>query len=361
MRDWLIWKLIRVVVCIGMTATQGAQACCAVAAQGVPIVNADQTAIIWWDKANQMEHFIRKASFRGGGASIGFLVPTPSRPQLEESGNEAFRDLANITAPKASGGGGFPFGCSVAAPSNRMAGVRVVEEKSVAGFDAVVLAADSGKELIEWLRQRDYAFTPEAAAWAQPYLTAGWHITAMKVTKDKEARAKSEVSAAALRISFKTDRPIFPYREPDSRDGAARLGVGHRLLRIYFVAESRYEGRFSPEQRWTGKTRYSQPLQRDQRTDLLRHLKLPESTAPSQAWLTEFEDAWPYGKAPGDVYFSPSEDQGKLARDLSAAGKSFDPTLVIVIAGFIARPLFRRKKAAPRDGIRLLRGEFNQP
>ncbi|MES2997266.1 MAG: DUF2330 domain-containing protein [Verrucomicrobiota bacterium] len=198
----------------------------------------------------------------------------------------------------------------MAALANSLARVRVIEEKTVAGFDAVVLAADSGKELIAWLRQRDYAFTPEAAAWAQPYLEAGWHITAMKVTKDKEARSKSEVSAAALRISFKTERPIFPYREPDSRGDAAELGIRHRLLRIYFVAESRYEGRFSPGHRWAGKTRYSQPLGKDQRAELLRHLDMPESSGPSQAWLTEFEHDWPYGKAPGDVYFSPSSDQG---------------------------------------------------
>ena len=211
---------------LAFAITNNAQACCAVAAAGVPVVNADQTVIIWWDKANQMEHFIRKASFRGGGESIGFLVPTPSRPQLEESGNEAFRHLAEITAPKVSSGGGFPIGCSVASPPPQSRGVRLIEEKTVAGFDAVVLAADSGKELVEWLRQRDYVFTPEAAAWAQPYLTDGWHITAMKVTKDREARLKSEVSASALRISFKTDRPIFPYREPDSRIDAARLGAG---------------------------------------------------------------------------------------------------------------------------------------
>ena len=342
-----MWKCLRsvIIVCLVLSAAKNAHGCCAVAAEGVPVVNADQTVIIWWDKANQMQHFIRKASFRGGGKSIGFLVPTPSRPQLEESGNEAFHDLSAITAPKAAMGGSFPLGCAVASPSNRVGGVRVVEEKTVAGFDAVVLAADSGKELIEWLRQRDYAFTQETAAWAQPYLTNGWHISAMKVTKDQDARAKSEVSASALRISFKTDRPIFPYREPDSRSDAARLGISHRLLRIYFVAESRYEGRFSPERQWSGKTRYSQPLQKDQRSNLLRHLNLPDSTGPSQAWLTEFEDSWPYGRAPGDVTFSPSTDQSKLTRDLSAAGQSFDPTLAMVIGASLARPFLRRRKA----------------
>ncbi len=324
---------------LAIAITHSAHGCCALAAAGVPVVNADQTVIIWWDKASQTEHFIRKASFRGGGESIGFLVPTPSRPQLEESGNEAFRHLSEITAPKASSGGGFPIGCSVASRPSQSRGVRLIEEKTVAGFDAVVLAADSGKELVEWLRQRDYAFTPEAAAWAQPYLTDGWHITAMKVTKDREARLKSEVSAAALRISFKTDRPIFPYREPDSRNDAARLGVGHRLLRIYLVAESRYEGRFSSAGRWSGRTRYSQPLRGGHRTELLRHLDLPESTGPSEAWLTEFEDSWPYGKAPGDVIFTPSADQEKMTRDLSSVGKSVDPTLALAIGLFLVRPL----------------------
>ena len=93
MRKCFRCRLIPIVVCLVFAATDSAQACCAVAAGGVPVVNADQTVIIWWDKANRMEHFIRKASFRGGGESIGFLVPTPSRPQLEESGNASVSSI----------------------------------------------------------------------------------------------------------------------------------------------------------------------------------------------------------------------------------------------------------------------------
>src|SRR6478752_6583311 len=40
MRKCHFWQWVRVIVCIGMTANQGAQACCAVAAQGIPVVNA---------------------------------------------------------------------------------------------------------------------------------------------------------------------------------------------------------------------------------------------------------------------------------------------------------------------------------
>lgn len=322
-----------------LAVTRIADACCAVSTRGVPVVNADQTVILVWDKEHHTEHFIRKASFRSEGDSVGFIVPTPSRPQLEESGNAAFPYLAQITAPK-DGSKGFelPIGCAADPKTSYGRSVRVVEEKTVAGYHAVVLAADSGKALVEWLKEHGYAYTPEAAAWAQPYLEKRWYMTAMKIAKD----GGPEVAASALRITFQTEHPLFPYREPDSRQDAARLNVQDRLLRIYFVAESRYEGRFPSGQLWGGKPRWSQPLQADQRSQLLRHLGLAESTGPSKFWLTEFEDHWPYGKAPGDVYFSPSADQHRLARLKPAI---FDPTLAIAVGFVVARPLFRGKRA----------------
>jgi hypothetical protein len=306
------------------------------------VVNADQTVILLWDRERQTEHFIRKASFRSEGDSVGFIVPTPSRPQLEESGNAAFPYLAEITAPKKPTQVGLPLSCSAEPKTSYGRGVQVVEEKTVAGYHAVVLAADSGKALVTWLQEHGYAYTPEAAAWAQPYLEKHWYMTAMKIAKEEERRATSAVAASALRITFQTERPLFPYREPDSRHDAAQLDVRDRLLRIYFVAESRYEGRFPSGQAWEGKPRWSQPLQENQRSQLLHHLGLPERTGPSRFWLTEFEDHWPYGKAPGDVYFSASTDQRKLARTKPVI---FDPMLAIAVGLVLSRPLLRRQAA----------------
>ena len=317
-----------------------AVACCPVSARGVPVVNADQTVILLWDREHQTEHFIRKASFCSEGDSVGFLVPTPSRPQLEESGNAAFPYLAEITRPKKSADVGLPMGCAAEPKGYFGRGVEVVEEKTVAGYHAVVLAADSGKALVAWLQEHGYAYTPEAAAWAQPYLEKRWFMTAMKIAKDGNDRAMPGVSASALRITFQTEHPLFPYREPDSRQDAAKLNVKDRLLRIYFVAESRYEGRFPSGQAWEGKPRWSQPLQKEQRAQLLHHLGLPETTGPSKFWLTEFDDHWPYGQAPGDVYFSAAADQRRLTR---TQRMTFDPTLAIAIGLVLARPLFRRK------------------
>ncbi len=311
--------------------------------RGNAVVNADQKVILLWDQANQTQHFIRQANFRAEGESVGFLVPTPTRPQLEESGNDAFPYLASITAPKEPMNFRIPIGCSVV--STNSYGVRVIEEKTVAGYETVVLAADSGKGLIAWLNDHGYAYTREAAAWAEPYLATGWFMTAMKIAKpsqDSSTRQGTELAAAALRISFKTDRPLFPYREPNSRASAASLGVARRLLRIYFVAEARYEGHFSSGQLWSGNTLWSRPLSNGQRSELLQKLQLPATTGPAKFWLTEFTDSWPYGIAPGDVYFRPAAIQRKIGANSTPV--TTDPLLPsLVMLGFV-RPWIKRRR-----------------
>src|SRR5437016_6045947 len=74
-------------------------ACCPAPPSGKPVVNADQTVIILWDAANRTQHFIRKASFQSEADDFGFIVPSPSEPELEESGNEAFPYLLKLTEP----------------------------------------------------------------------------------------------------------------------------------------------------------------------------------------------------------------------------------------------------------------------
>jgi Uncharacterized protein conserved in bacteria (DUF2330) len=299
-----------------------AEACCPAGPKGKPVVNADQTVIIIWDAAAKMQHFIRKASFKSEADDFGFLVPSPSQPELEESGNEAFPYLLKLTEPEIknvarSGGGGC--GCSKSAPGlvaeKVDRSVKVLEEKLVAGFHAAVLETKSSEALVEWLKDHGYAFSPEVEAWAKPYVESGWKITALKVAKDKGDQEKKNVTASALRISFKTEKPLFPYREPDYKSAADSLGAKHRLLRIYFLADARYQGELTKEQAWTGKVAWAGKLNEADRKKVLEQLKLPETTGPAQWWLTEFEDEWPYKVAPADVYFSPAANQDIVRRE----------------------------------------------
>jgi hypothetical protein len=337
-------------ICSLPLASESAFACCAVyRIGGAPVVNADQTVIIIWDVATKTQHFIRQASFRGEADDFGFLVPSPTQPELEEAGDEAFPHLRRLTEPEPKYVGGGGIGCTCSATpgtleDRRSLQVKVLDEKLVAGFNAVVLEATSATALTQWLKENGYAFSPEVEAWAKPYVDAGWKITALKVYRDKDIPVKSDVKASALRITFKTDRPLFPYREPDYKGSAAAVGAKDRLLRIYFLAEARYEGELTKATPWTGKVAWAGKLSVEDRTKLLEEMKLPAKTGPAEFWLTEFEDHWQYKVMPADVYFKRAGNQDTVRR--ASAGRSVpypaDATVYAFAAVLILPPLWRR-------------------
>ncbi len=343
----------------------GADACCPAPryrpgdTKGVmPVVNADQSVIILWDAATKTQHFIRKASFKSEGDDFGFLVPSPTQPKLSESGDDAFPALYELTKPEVitkkapSGGGGCTIGC---ADPPKMSGpkgdkVRVLDEvPNVAGFAAAVLEASSAKALTGWLASNGYAFSPEVEAWAKPYIDQGWIITAFKVAKAKDATEGKSVHASALRMTFQTDRPLFPYREPDFKGAEKELGSRSRLLRIYFLADARYRGELTKESPWTGKAVWSGKVAAAEREKILGQLKLTEKDGPAEWWLTEFEDPWPYQQAPADLYFSRDPDQGAIKRApiiRYVAAPPAPDAAMIALAVAMALPLVRRRRTA---------------
>ena len=331
-----------------ITAATPLTACCPAGPQGKPVINADQTVIMIWDAERKMQHFIRQASFKSEAEDFGFLVPTPSQPELEESGNEAFPLLAKITAPeikrvaRSREGAGCACSSGEHARPNAAAedaAVTVLAEKRVAGFDAKVLEATSAEALVTWLNEHGYAFSPEVEAWAQPYIEQGWKITALKVAKEEGEKQEKQVGAAALRLSFQTDRPLFPYREPDPARPAEALNATQRLLRIFFVADARYQGELTKDNPWTGTVAWSGKMNADSRKQLLDVLKLPEETGPAEYWLTEFEDNWPYKAAPADLYFAKDASQETVKRPPQIQYVEARPAGDVTLLAFVALAL----------------------
>ena len=324
-------NLVRLFLCtmfLLISALSAVWACCPAPPSGKPVVNADQTVIIVWDKDKEMQHFIRKASFKSDAEDFGFIVPSPEEPKLSESGNDAFPYLKKVTEPeiitKQAPSSGVGCGCGAAPQSAGKSAepkivtnaVNVLQEKELAGFKAVVLETTSSTALIDWLKKNGYAYSPEVKAWAEPYIKKNWKFTALKVAKDKKTgKAKKELATKALRISFHTKRPLFPYREPDPSSFAKALGVERRLLRIYFLADARYQGKLGNGQSWSGNVAWAGKLSKSDTASILKELNLPEKSGPAQWWLTEFEDNWEYKPAPADVYFSQSSDQSNVRRD----------------------------------------------
>ena len=285
------------------------QACAGVGRQGKPVLNADQTVLMVWNAAARTQHFIRQANFKSAGDDFGFLVPTPSTPELAEAGDAAFAYLKKLTEPAVVRKALLRNGET---PKSAAASVRVLSEQDIAGFHATVLEADKGVALAKWLSQHGFDFSPAVAAWADPYVKRGWKFTALKIAKGQgEGR---NAAAKALRITFKTEQPLFPYREPESgKDEQTALRAYGRMLRMFFVAETQYES-------WLGDQRFEQTawsgaLTKAQRAELHGLLKLKDDDAPVKAWLTEIEHHWPYELAAEDVAFRPAKSPTEIRRE----------------------------------------------
>ena len=137
-------------------------------------------------------------------------------------------------------------------------------------------------------------------------------------------------------------------RSPESVAEAAGLDreATHRLLRIYFIAEAKYDGELTKEVPWSGRVAWADKLKGADREKVLELLNLPEGTGPAEWCLTEFEDNWAYRVAPADVYFAKAADQATVKRppiiEYVAADSSPDVMGCAIVALIVAGPAVRR-------------------
>jgi hypothetical protein len=285
-------------------------ACAPAPRMGEAVDIAEESAIIIWDEAAKTQHFIRRASFRTTAKDFGFLVPTPTIPELAEADDKAFGHLEKLTAPKVvvrtipANAKSAPATLSAPAP----AAVAVVAQAKVAGYDAVVLEASDAVALNNWLKEHDYASTPELVEWFKPYLERKWKISAFKI--DRDSQRSNVAESAAVRMSFKADAPFFPYREPAGNAGRSEP----RMLRTYVLATSRMDGVLGATSAWPGRAVWSDRIEEQARATLFGQMKLPATVAAGALWLTEFEDGSSPRPGHDDIFFRVAADQSVLHR-----------------------------------------------
>ena len=217
----------------------------------------EESAVIVWDPATKTEHFIRRATFHGEAKDFGFLVPTPTVPALAAIDDGLFDALREKTARKKVYTTRKEIDWApLLAPLRRKSKgetvtavepVRVLAAQKVAGYDAVVLDASDASALDKWLSDHGYATTPDLAEWLDVYVRQQWKITAFKIDKSELA-----ASTSAVKMSFATERPFFPYREPASQRSSDGLPDVDRSLAIWFLGPERVAGTIPNGTRWPG-------------------------------------------------------------------------------------------------------------
>jgi Uncharacterized protein conserved in bacteria (DUF2330) len=276
-----------------------------------------ESAVIVWDSKLKTEHFIRSATFESDSPDFGFLVPTPSVPTLQEATDQIFTMTEDWMVPEKiekNVNGVSPIfilgaffmlrSRSDDARITALPPVRVLATQQVSGYDAVVLEADNATALQNWLSEHHYAARPDLIEWFEPYIQKKWKITAFKIAYHSTGEA---FATSPVKMSFQTDQPFFPYREP-SNQRERNQDQPRRVLRLYVLSDSKMDAKLGDSGSWPGKVVWSDKLNEKERTSGVDGLKID---LPSSVWMTTLEDESSPRPGTDDLFFVPAKDQSR--------------------------------------------------
>ncbi|MDP9193711.1 MAG: DUF2330 domain-containing protein [Acidobacteriota bacterium] len=247
---------------VAMACVRPLIACAPAPHAGEQIDVAEESAVIVWDPATRTQHFIRRATFRGSARDFGFLVPTPTEPTLAAVDDDIFDTLQAKIEPATIERTRRELRWSLLLGTFRLAStgdastgasVEVLQTAKIAGYEAAVLDATDANALREWLETHGYATTPDLQEWLDVYIRQRWKITAFKIDKRQAPDAQTQ----AVKMSFTTDAPFFPYREPASQRTGSSNSM--RVLRVFFLGPERVHGTIGTAF-WPGLLRWSDVL-----------------------------------------------------------------------------------------------------
>lgn len=294
--------------CAVLLGSREAAACAPAPHAGERVAVLEESAVIIWDPATKTQQFIRRATFGGEARDFGFLVPTPTAPTLAPVDDYIFERLRLRTTPetvyeKKTRIEWMPLLLVPFVGETRNAGeattagapVEVLSTQKVAGYEAAILDASDAAALSKWLEDNGYATTADLTEWLEAYIAQKWIISAFKIDKsDTATPARTE----AVKMTFTTERPFFPYREPASQ----REGAGEsRLLRVWFIGPERVAGTIGAEKAWPAQLHWSDRIG-----------ELHGLDVPADARLSAFEDFSSPRPGTDDLFFARSVDQARI-------------------------------------------------
>jgi hypothetical protein len=277
------------------------------------------------------------------------------------------------------------FGCHKVESFSATAGnvtpksVEVLEKKKIGDYDVAVLKADDAGKLREWLEKNGYDARPQLTEWLKFYTDNKWILTAFKISADRVSKAaitppstgktspnkgsspssSPNANPIPFRLSFQTDRPFYPYREPaDQRLVSPDMSPPSRLLRVFFVSDTRFAGTLGDKPEWPGKAVWANKLDPTTFDTVAKGSKLPTELNGRPWFLTEFEDSSSPRPGTDEVYFAKSADQATVERQpVTVYEYRESPTpetvlgilvaipVVLLIVGLLVRRSLKKKGA----------------
>jgi hypothetical protein len=198
-------------------------ACCYFSALGADVNQPSQKAFLTWDPAAKSESFTVQPRFEGNAADFGMVIPTPTRPRLNEMPRDFFKELAVFTIlkpmpldkykrfPRAPAS--MAFG-GARADEARKSTVRILEAGVVGSLDYKIITAERADDLFAWLKENRYRYAGDEKT-LDHYIQKRWVFTVMKIDPKQMKRAADggyTGDVTPTRFTFSSDRLIYPLR-----------------------------------------------------------------------------------------------------------------------------------------------------
>ena len=256
-------------------------ACCMAYATAQPVTLVDEKAIIIWNAEQKREHFIRQASFDGEAEHFGFIVPLPSHPEVAEADVAAFDLLESLIPRDPEADSAESEGTD---SDDDADGVEVIEQYVVGDYEVTILTATDGKSMLAWLEENEYDSRPAMEEWLDHYSKMDWFFAALKFIRESDA---NEPKTEALRISFDTDAPFYPYKMPTD----TWPDPHYRPLALYFIASGKASAQYQDNSaEWEAEILWSGRLPGETQERLEEQLGLADTDFPSNAMVTVFHN-----------------------------------------------------------------------
>jgi len=222
-----------------------------VPADGTTIGVRDETSVVHWD--GRTERIVMRLTVEGDAPEAAWIMPVPGRATVGLGDRELFDELRTVTAPDRETrhhfwprSGDWPFdgedGSTAGAPAGAAPPVGVVGRERLGPFDVARLTATDSGALDAWLRDNGFDLPGRLAAELEPYVAQEWEYVAVRLAPGEDGPGDGTPSAVLggaldpLRITFDSDRPVYPMR-------LSRAARTAQSLRLYVLAPHRMEPR----------------------------------------------------------------------------------------------------------------------
>src|SRR5262245_59163223 len=184
-----MWRGIGVALVLGLLAfwlcvPAADSACCYFSAKDKDILQPAQKVFLTWDPVEQVESFTVQPKFEGNASDFGMVIPTPSKPRLDEMPRDFFKELAVFSILKQRQrpqsklmwmryrGDGRGLLRSFNAPADagkddnssvRPPAVKVLEAGVVGSLDYKIIEAGRADDLFTWLKENKYSYAGDEA------------------------------------------------------------------------------------------------------------------------------------------------------------------------------------------------------